>query len=281
MSLRINADNFSLKEPKETVERILRFLRDYLDKSDISKLVLGMSGGLDSSVTAALCAEAAGGKNVLGIYMPEDETRNNSASEDAKTIANTFHINLRTINITNILTAATSTIPIKDRARNLVPYGNVKARVRSMILYYFANIEHRIVVGTGDKSEIMLGYFTKYGDGACDILPIADFYKTTVRALAKYLRLPKRVYSKPASPELWPGQTATGELGLGYDRLDEILWGLERLMSDEDIAEQTDLPLQAVRGVRTRWTGSEHKRRTPLVLKSGLRTAGADMRLPL
>src|SRR6058998_2206147 len=228
MSLRINADNFSLKEPKETVERILRFLRDYLDKSDISKLVLGMSGGLDSSVTAA-----------------------------------------------------TSTIPIKDRARNLVPYGNVKARVRSMILYYFANIEHRIVVGTGDKSEIMLGYFTKYGDGACDILPIADFYKTTVRALAKYLRLPKRVYSKPASPELWPGQTATGELGLGYDRLDEILWGLERLMSDEDIAAQTDLPLQAVRGVRARWTGSEHKRRTPLVLKSGLRTAGADMRLPL
>ena len=281
MSLRINADNFSLKEPKETVERILRFLRDYLDKSDTSKLVLGMSGGLDSSVTAALCAEAAGGKNVLGIYMPEDETRNNSASEDATAIANTFHINLKTINITKILTAATSTIPIKDRARNLVPHGNVKARVRSMILYYFANIEHRIVVGTGDKSEIMLGYFTKYGDGACDILPIADFYKTTVRALAKYLRLPKRVYSKPASPELWPGQTATGELGLGYDRLDEILWGLERLMSDEDIAEQTDLPLQAVRGVRARWTGSEHKRRTPLVLKSGLRTAGADMRLPL
>jgi len=150
-----------------------------------------------------------------------------------------------------------------------------------MIVYYFANIEHRIVVGTGDKSKIMLGYFTKYGDGACDILPIADFYKTTVLTLAKYLRLPKRVYSKPASPELSPGQTASGELGLGYDRLDEILWGLERLMSDQDIAEQTDMPLQAVRGVRARWTGSEHKRRTPLVLKSGLRTAGADMRLPL
>ncbi len=262
MSLRINAANFSLNEPKETVERILRFLRDYLDKSDISKLVLGMSGGLDSSVTAALCAEAAGGKNVLGVYMPENETRKDSASEDANAIANTFHIN-------------------KDRTRNLVPYGNVKARVRSMILYYFANTEHRIVVGTGDKSEIMLGYFTKYGDGACDILPIADFYKTTVRALAKYFRLPKRVYSKPASPELWPGQTASGELGLGYDRLDEILWGLERWMPDEDIAAQTDLPVQAVRGVRARWVRSEHKRRTPLALKSGLRTVGADMRLPL
>ncbi len=281
MSLRINAANFTLQEPKETVERILRFLRDYLDRSEISKLVLGMSGGLDSSVTAALCAEAAGGKNVLGVYMPEDETRKNSASEDANAIANTFHINLKTIDITNILTAVASTIPIKDRSRNLVPYGNVKARVRSTILYYFANTEHRIVVGTGDKSEIMLGYFTKYGDGACDILPIADFYKTTVRALARYLRLPKRVYSKPASPELWPGQTASEELGLGYDRLDEILWGLERWMSDEDIAEQTDLPVRIVRRVRARWIGSEHKRRTPLVLKSGLRTAGADMRQPL
>src|SRR5438876_10383974 len=115
-----------------------------------------MSGGLDSSVTAALCAKAAGGRNVLGVYMPEDETQKNSASEDANAIANTFHIDLRTIDITNILTAVASTIPIRDRKRNPVPYGNVKARVRSMILYYFANVEQRIVVGTGDKSEVML-----------------------------------------------------------------------------------------------------------------------------
>ena len=281
MSLRISANNLSLKEPKETVERIQRFLRDYLDKSGISKIVLGMSGGLDSSVTAALCAEAAGGRNVLGVYMPEDETRNKSALVDAKSVAQSFYINLKSLDITSILRAVSSTIPIKEQARNQVAYGNVKARVRSLILYYFANVEHRIVVGTGDKSEIMLGYFTKYGDGACDILLLADFYKTTVRGLARYLHLPKRVYSKPASPELWPGQTASGELGLEYDRLDEILWGLERWMSDEDIAEQTNLPRQIIRGVRARWVGSEHKRRTPLALKAGLRTAGADMRLPL
>ncbi len=281
MSLRISEANFSLKDPEETVERILRFLQDYLDKSGISKLVLGMSGGLDSSVTAALCAKAAGGKNVLGVYMPEDETRNKSAFEDANAIAERYQINLKSLDITKILEAASSSIPIKDQGRTRVAYGNVKARIRAMILYYFANVQHRIVVGTGDKSEMMLGYFTKYGDGACDILPLADFYKTTVRALAKYLRLPKHVYSKPASPELWPGQTARKELGLEYEQLDMVLWGLERLMLDEDIADQTGLSRQIVRGVRAKWTGSEHKRRTPLALKSGLRTTGADMRLPL
>ncbi len=279
--MRISEANFSLKEPEETVDRILRFLQDYLDKSGISKLVLGVSGGLDSSVTAALCAKAVGGKNVLGIYMPETETRNKSALDDAAGIAARFQISLKNLDITNILEAVSSTIHIKDQQRIRVAYGNVKTRTRAMILYYFANVEERIVVGTGDKSEMMLGYFTKYGDGACDILPLADFYKTTVCALAKYLRLPKRVYSKPASPELWPGQTASKELGLDYDQLDKVLWGLERLMSDEDIAEQTKLSVQIVRGVRARWVGSEHKRRTPLTLKSGLRTAGADMRLPL
>src|SRR5262249_48721 len=161
------------------------------------------------SVTAAFCARAAGGKNVLGLYMPEDETRTRSALEDTKSIAETFHLNLKNIDITKILNSVASTIPVKDSARVRVPYGKVKPRVQARLLYYFANTEHRIVVGTGDKSEMMLGYFTKYGDGACDILPLADFYKTTVRVLARYLRLPKRVSSKPASPELWPGQKAS------------------------------------------------------------------------
>src|SRR5262249_37516220 len=151
------------------VERILRFLRDYLEKSGISKLVIGMSGGLDSSVTATLCSKAVGGRNVLAVYMPEHETENKSAFEDATTIAHKLRINLKKLDVTTILTAVSSTIGIEERPRNRIAYGNVKARVRSMLLYYFANTEQRIVVGTGDKSEIMLGYFTKYGDGACDI----------------------------------------------------------------------------------------------------------------
>ena len=149
-----------------------------------------------------------------------------------------------------------------------------------MLLYYLANENRGLVVGTGDKSELMLGYFTKFGDGACDIQPLADLYKTSVRDLARHLGLPKRVYSKPASPELWPGQTAEKELGLSYEKLDQMLWGLERWVSPADIAAEIGVPVALVRKIRDRWLCSEHKRRPPLALKIGYRTAGADLRLP-
>jgi NAD+ synthase len=278
---RITDERFILKEPKETIERIVRFLRDSLEKTGASVLVLGMSGGLDSSVAAALCSKAVGGKRVIGVHMPERETHSASASNDARTVARKFNIKMTTLDITNLVTAASSTLILKRTRGNLIALGNIKARPRALILYYLANTNNGIVIGTGDKSEFMLGYFTKYGDGACDFLPLADLFKTTLRDLATYLGVPKSIYSKPSSPELWPGQTAESELGLGYDRLDLILWGLERWMTDEEIAGETELPAAVVRRVRNRWVRTEHKRRLPLVLKSGYRTAGADMRLPL
>jgi len=281
MLTRISTDNFEPKHPEEQVQRVVRFLRDYHVRSGASKFILGISGGLDSGVAATLCARAVGGTRVLGVHMPEDETLSRSSWDDADSVAKSHRIRLKKIDITDIVESVTKTVSIKGAHRDRQAIGNVKARVRSIILYYFANLENGIVVGTGDKSEIMLGYFTKYGDGACDILPLADFYKTTLRHLAKYLGLPKRVFSKPSSPELWPKQTAEAELGLSYDKLDPILWGLERMMSDDDISEETGQPLELVRSVRGRCLGSEHKRRAPLVLKSGFRTAGADMRMPL
>src|SRR5262249_37305245 len=190
MSTRITQDNFVLKDPEEQVQRICRFLRDYLVKSGASKFILGMSGGLDSSVAAVLCARAVGGSKVLGIHMPEEETLSASSLEDASTVAKSHQIRLRKIDLSDLIKTVLNTVSIKSADRNRVAIGNIKARLRSMILYYFANLENDIVVGTGDKSEIMLGYFTKYGDGACDILPLADFYKTTLRHLAKYLDLP-------------------------------------------------------------------------------------------
>ncbi len=239
-----------------------------------------MSGGLDSSVTAAVCALAVGGGRVLGVHMPEEETRNENDLQDATMVARKFRIRLTTIDITEMVEAATRVLPGFTRKRRPIPFGNVKARLRAMVLYYLANKNHGLVVGTGDKSEIMLGYFTKFGDGACDIEPLADLYKTAVRDLARHLELPARVYSKPPSPQLWPKQTAKGELGLEYEKLDKILWGLERWMSPKDISRETGLPLIMVEKVRRRWIGSEHKRRPPLPLKLGYRTVGADMRLP-
>jgi len=278
MSSRFGEDPFAIREPEETVTRLERFLTTHLEETGASCVVVGMSGGLDSSVTAALCARALGGQRVLGISLPEKEMRNDKALEDAKLVASKYRIRFKIIDITPIVGASRNTLDAK--AASGVPWGNVKARLRAMVLYYFANTELGLVVGTGDKSEIMLGYFTKFGDGACDMLPLADLYKTSVRNIAKHLGIPERIRVKASSPELWPGQTAERELGLSYEKLDRILWGLERWMTPEEIVEETGLKLSLVRKIRERWLRSEHKRRPPLAMKLGYRTAGGDLRLP-
>ena len=172
---------------------------------------------------------------MLGVSLPEKETRNESNIRDAKIVAERFGIRLATIDISNLVAAVSNSLPDAHGSAARISHGNVKARLRAMVLYYLANRKNGLVVGTSDKSEVMLGYFTKFGDGACDIEPIADLYKTSVKGLAQYLRLPPSVYSKPPSPDLWPGQTAKKELGLDYAKLDTILLGLEHWMSPEDI----------------------------------------------
>ncbi len=212
--------------------------------------------------------------------MPEKETWNKGNIEDARYVAQKFGVRFKLVDITSLITATQLISEMRRKRGDRVTFGNVKARLRALVLYYFANLYGGLVVGTGDKSEIMLGYFTKYGDGACDIEPLADMYKTTVGYLAKYLGMPARVYVKQASPGLWPGQTAEGELGLSYEKLDTVLWGLERWMSAEDISQDIGLPITKINRVRKRWISSEHKRRPPLPLKMGYRTAGSDLRLP-
>jgi NAD+ synthase len=278
MPSRFGDDPFAIRDPEETISRVERFLTTHLEETGAKRLIVGMSGGLDSSVTAALCALAVGGDKVLGISLPEKETRNDKALEDARLVASKYRIRFKIIDITPIVESAR--IILGAKMANGIPWGNVKARLRAMAVYYYANSEHGLVVGTGDKSEIMLGYFTKFGDGACDVMPLADLYKTSVRNLARRLGIPERIRVKASSPELWPGQTAEKELGLSYEKLDRILWGLERWMTPEEIVEETGLKLPLVRKVRERWLKSEHKRRPPLAMKLGYRTAGGDLRLP-
>lgn len=269
----------TLRNPQETVERIKRFLATHFVRIGARFLIVGMSGGLDSSVAATLCSQAVGGKKTLGFCLPEAETRNERNIEDAHQVAKQFQIRLRVIDMTELTETASNAVrQLKRRTR--IASGNLKARLRAAVLYYSANVNGGLVVGTGDKSEIALGYFTKYGDGACDIQPLADLYKTSVRHLAMHLKLPKRIYSKPSSPELWPGQSAEEELGLGYDKLDTILWGLERWMSPREIAVELGVRPKTVESVKRKWLASEHKRRPPLAMKLGFRTAGQDLRIP-
>lgn len=260
-------------------KRLERFIKEYLENSGATGIVLGLSGGIDSNTIAALSALAIGGDRVLGLMMPEKETYKSQDIEDAKVVAEKFGIKTQVCDITPALEGFYKSIPIFDSADRLCK-GNIKARSRMIYLYYYANKLNRIVCGSSDKSESMMGYFTKWGDVAADISPIMDLYKTQVRKLAEHVGIPKELAAKPATPALWPNQSAEGELGIKYETLDLILFGLERFMKPAEIAEHLSLDPLQVEKVKSRWLAVEHKRQMPLTAKLEYRTVGADFRLP-
>jgi len=262
-----------------TTVRLKRFLKDYVKKTKANGIVLNLSGGIDSSTATALATLAVGGGRVLALSLPEKETYNPIDLKHTRTLAKKFGFKLETIDITNVLKAYYESIPSFDSSDKLSK-GNIKARARMICLYYYANRQNRIVVGSSDKSETMMGYFTKWGDIAADISPLMDLYKTQVRQLAAYIGVPEEIIAKPPSPQLWPGQLAEEELGIEYENLDLVLLGLENFMAPEEIARRLNLPLKLVAGIKTRWLSREHKRRAPLTMKMEYRTIGTDFRLP-
>ena len=263
----------------EIEKRIRRFIKEYIENSGADGIVLGLSGGIDSSTIAALSSLAIGGDRVLGLMLPEKETHNPKDIEDAKLVAGKFGLKTQICDITPILESFYKAIPIFDQADKLCK-GNIKARTRMICIYYYANKLNRIVCGSSDKSETMMGYFTKWGDVAADISPIMDLYKTQVRKLAAHLGIPQELAAKPATPALWPNQFAETELGIKYETLDIILYGLERFMATEEIARQLNIENALVEKVKSRWLSAEHKRRMLLTAKLEYRTVGTDFRLP-
>jgi NAD+ synthase len=263
----------------ETQKRICRFIKEYVENIGAKGIVLGLSGGIDSATIAALSSLAIGGENVLGLMLPENENFNQKDVDDAKGVAEQFHLETQVCDISDALNGIYGTIPVFDQSDKLCK-GNVKARTRMIYLYYYANKQSRIVCGSSDKSESMMGYFTKWGDAAADIAPIMDLYKTQVRKLAIYLGIQKELAEKPSTPSLWPNQLAESELGIKYEKLDLILFGLERFMAPEEVAEQLSIEKDLVNRVKSRWIANEHKRRMPLAPKIGFRSVGNDFRLP-
>jgi len=278
VKLRLTSDALNL-DLSSVESRIKRFIRDYVKKSGANGVVLGVSGGVDSSTTAAIAALALGGHAVLGIALPEEETYSVADVQHAKLVARKFGFELETVDISPILTSYFHSLPVYDVADKLSK-GNLKARTRMVCLYYYANRLSKLVCGSSDKSETMIGYFTKWGDAAADIAPVMDLYKTQVRQLAVHIGVPKGIATKPSTPALWPGHLAEEELGIKYETLDLILFGLEHFMTTEDIAKQMNLPVEFVDEIKKRWLANEHKRRPPLTTKLGYRTVGSDFRLP-
>jgi NAD+ synthase len=263
----------------ETATKIKRFIKEYVENSRAKGIVLGLSGGIDSAATAALSSQAIGGDKVMGLILPEQETYNLKDIEHAKIVAQKFRLRTEKIDITPTLEAFYVSTPIFAKSDNLCK-GNVKARTRMIYIYYYANRLNMIVCGSSDKSETMMGYFTKWGDVAADVSPLMDLYKTQVRKLAEHIGVQKAIVVKPSSPALWPGQTAEEELGIKYDKLDLILYGFEHFMKTEEIANQLKVKTGIVNRIKNRWLSAEHKRRMLLTTKLEYRTVGTDFRLP-
>ena len=263
----------------ETQKRICRFIKEYVENAGAEGIVLGLSGGVDSGTIAALSSLAIGGENVLGLMLPEKENVSQKDLNDAKAVAVQFQLKTQVCDMSDVLECFYKGIPVFDQSDNICK-GNVKARTRMVYLYYYANKQNRIVCGSSDKSETMMGYFTKWGDAAADIAPILDLYKTQVRKLAIALGIARDLALKPSTPGLWPNQLAETELEIKYEHLDLILFGLERFMETEEIADQMGLEKSIVNRVKSRWLANEHKRRMPIAPKIGFRTVGNDFRLP-
>lgn len=251
---------------QETAGKICSFIKRKVEKSGADGVVVGVSGGLDSAVTAALCSRAIGKENVYALILPEKETIKESTLKDAREIAGMFAGRVVEVDFTDAYRALARAMPDFAEGAN-IPKGNLKARLRMCILYYYANKFGLLVAGTGDRSEIELGYFTKYGDGGCDFLPIGDLYKTEVRELAHFLGVPAHVADKKPSPGLWLGHTAEEELGLPYPVIDELLKSFASGEKLDDATARLRIKKEAAVKIMIMAQESDHKRALPEVCR--------------
>lgn len=249
---------------ERVADEVVGFVSKVVEEAGAAGVVVGLSGGVDSSLVAAVCVRALGKERVLGVIMPAAFTPQQDV-RDAHELADWLGIRTEFVSIQDIGEAFFRELRCdSEDVRFRMPMANVRARIRMVVLYYFANLCGYLVVGTGDRSEALIGFFTKYGDGGVDFQPIRHLYKTQARELAEYLGVPDRIACKPSSPQLYPGHRLLDEVPLGYDRLDPVLVGLfDRKLSPKKVNELTGVSAEVVEEVLRRFKKSEHKRRMP------------------
>jgi NAD+ synthase len=245
-------------DPRDIKSKLTKFIRERVQKAEAEGVVIGLSGGLDSSTVAFLCAGALGGGRVLGVSMPEAEVTDPRDVADAREIAKKLGIDFRVVDITPAVLGVRANLT-DFRVDALLPAANIKPRIRMTVLYYYANLLNRLVVGCGNRSELRAGYFTKYGDGAADLLPLGCLYKTQVKELAAYLGVPEQIIHKVPSAGLWRGQTDEAELGFPYEKIDMIYAGLDLGLKLGDIAGAAGVKKEDVKKFIEREQKSAHK----------------------
>lgn len=244
-------------------KKIVEFIRDYLYNAGFRKGIIGLSGGLDSSVSAYLSTEALGKENVIGVILPYKTTPITSIN-DAELVSQKLEIKSYTRDITPMVDSYFATY---EKDATPLRRGNFMARIRMCALYDLSAKQQALVIGTGNKTEIYLGYVTQFGDSACALEPIGHLYKTEVRELAKLLGVPKHIIEKIPSADLWQGQTDEGELGITYEKADEILYRLvdEALTEDEIVKQGFDR--KDVQHIKNLIKNSQFKRLPPAMLQ--------------
>ena len=245
------------KNPKRIMKLVVDFISTQVRQRKKDGVVLGLSGGLDSSVAAVLSVKALGNKRVVAFILPEGKLTPRTDLSNAQKIVKSLKIQDFTIDIVRSKIDLLKFLP-----RHRLASGNLSARLRMAILYYYANVNNLLVLGTSDKSELMLGYFTKNGDGAADVFPLGDLYKTDVRNLALELGLPEALVNQPSSPRIWAKQTAESELGLPYDKIDKILRAVEKNLLKKCGANKSD-----IKKITTWINKTQHKREFPPICK--------------
>lgn len=235
-------------------ETIEKFLEEQIEKNHAKGIILGLSGGVDSAVLAYLCKRKLKEKT-LAILMP-DTSVTPTETEDALKMISLTGIEHKLIDIKPIVNEYSMYLEPNDFAK-----GNLRARIRTNILYYYANIKNYLVLGSSDKSEYLIGYFTKFGDGASDLTPIISLYKLQVREIGKYLGVPENIIAKKSSPNLWEGHEAEKEIGASYEEIDSILYCLfDKKLSIDETAETTQIDKSIVEKIYQLNVNSEHKR---------------------
>ncbi len=234
---------------EQLAEKLVLWVRDKVLAAGCKGMVVGMSGGLDSSVLAVLCHRAFP-ENILGVIMPCHSRQEDKAH--AQAVASKFSIPTAEVVLDDIFTALLRTLPDYKAAHNAshMAQANLKVRLRMLTLYYVANQLKYMVAGAGNRSELAVGYFTKYGDGGVDILPLGNLVKGEVRELASFLGIPQSIIDKPPSAGLWEGQTDEGEMGFSYDELDRYLFAGD---ASDKVREKIESMIAA----------NEHKRSLP------------------
>ena len=235
-----------------------------VELSNLNGAVIALSGGIDSALVATLASRVV---DVYGLLLPDTTSNQPRDARDATDLAKGLGISYELIEIDRIVEAVHAARPGVGPKKCPLAYANVKPRVRMILNYFTANLDGRIVLGTGNKTELLMGYFTKYGDGGVDMLPIGDLYKTRVRQMARHVGVPEAIIKKPPSAGLWKGQTDEKEMGIDYETLDKVLYGTFDLgLSYGEIREETGISEAAFIKIMERVKNNQHKSTTPPIV---------------